>query len=184
MALVGTGPSVGAPAPPLRLPAMGGGERSLADLRGRPVLVSFLGPPHCNFCRSHLIRAIQHRDDFQKVGADVIFVAYHDPAELMAKMMHDLDLPYTLLIDRGRESYRRWGLDQAGLRNWLSPGLFASLFKAVLRRDELFRLSPGPVQLGGDFVVDRRGELSFVNRLKSFHDRASMPELLTALAAG
>ncbi|HET9372609.1 MAG TPA: redoxin domain-containing protein [Vicinamibacterales bacterium] len=174
---------LGSPAPSLELPIVGGGRRSLADLRGRPVMISFLGPAHCNFCRSHIIRAIQHRDEFQQLGADVIFVAYSDPQELMAKMLSDLELPYTLLIDPARESYRRWGLGEAGLREWFSPGMYAAMVKAVLRRDRLFKMSRGPVQLGGDFVVDRRGNVSFVNRLKNFHDRASMPDLLAALAA-
>jgi hypothetical protein len=40
---------------------------------------------------------------------------------------------------------------------------------------------PGPGQLGGDFVVDRGGRLVFVNRLKSFHDRAPVGRLLEAL---
>ena len=174
---------MGAQAPALELPIVGGGRRSLTDLRGRPVLVSFLGPAHCNFCRSHIIRAIQHRQDFDKLGADVIFVAYSDPQELMAKMLSDLEMPFTLLIDPARESYRRWGLGEAGLRQWFSAGLMAAMLKAVLRRDRLFKMSAGPVQLGGDFVIDRRGQLSFVNRLKSFHDRASMPDLLAALGA-
>ena len=171
MALSADGPTLGAQAP------------ALADLRGRPVLVSFLGPAHCNFCRSHIIRAIQHRQDFDRLGADVIFVVYSDPQELMAKMLNDLEMPFTLLIDPARESYRRWGLGEAGLRNWLSAGFMAAMVRAVLRRDRLFKLSHGPVQLGGDFVIDRRGQLSFVNRLKSFHDRASMPDLLAALSA-
>ena len=177
------GPTLGSPAPALELPVVGGGRRSLADLRGRPVMLSFLGPAHCNFCRSHIIRAIQHRDEFQKLGAEVIFVVYSDPQELMAKMLSDLDIPYTLLLDPSRETYRRWGLGEAGLREWLSPGFYVAMAKAVWRRDRLFRMSPGPSQLGGDFVIDRRGNLSFVNRLKGFHDRASMPDLLTALAA-
>lgn len=35
-------PRVGEPAPPLELPTLDGGSLRLEDLRGRPVLVSFL----------------------------------------------------------------------------------------------------------------------------------------------
>ncbi len=35
-------PRIGDPAPPLRLPALTGEVVDLADLRGRPVVVSFL----------------------------------------------------------------------------------------------------------------------------------------------
>lgn len=37
-----TAPRVGVPAPPLALPDLDGEVVTLADLRGRPVLVSFL----------------------------------------------------------------------------------------------------------------------------------------------
>jgi len=175
-------PRVGADAPALELPAAdGSGPRSLAALRGRPVLLSFLGPAHCTFCRAHVIRAIQHREDFERLGAEVVMVAYHDPELLMAKMMHDLELPFTLLLDRTRESYRRWGLDQASWRNLLVPGLYISAAKSMLKREPSLGSTPGPVQLGGDFVINRDGRLAFVNYMKSFHDRASIPTLLGAL---
>jgi hypothetical protein len=35
--------------------------------------------------------------------------------------------------------------------------------------------------MGGDFVVDRGGRLAFVNRMRSIHDRAPVPTLLSAL---
>lgn len=35
-------PAVGEPAPPLALPGLDGEDHDLSDLRGRPVLVSFL----------------------------------------------------------------------------------------------------------------------------------------------
>ena len=174
---------VGSAAPELSLPAAdGSGTYSLSAARGRPVLVSFLGPAHCNFCRAHLVRAIQHQDDLKRLGADVVLVAYDDPERLTAKMMRDLDVPFTLLIDSGRELYRTWGLGQASWRNWLSPGLYVAAARAMIRRDEMFAIDPGPVQLGGDFVVDRTGRLAFVNVMRSFHDRAPMPVLIGALA--
>jgi len=173
---------VGAPAPPLELPDATGRQRSLAEFRGKPVMVSFLGPAHCAFCRAHVIRAIEARDELTRVGADVILVAFHDPELLMAKMMHDLDLPYTLLLDPEMAAYRRWGLGQAGLGSLLRPGLYWAGLKVALSRQPSMGKSPDPGQLGGDFVVDREGRLRLVNRMKSFHDRAAMPRLVDALA--
>ena len=175
-------PRLGAEAPALDLPAADGtGPRSLASFHGRPVLVSFLGPAHCTFCRAHVIRAIQHREDFERIGAEVVLVAYHDPELLTAKMMHDLEVPFTLLLDPTRETYRRWGLERATWRNVAVPGLFVAAAKSLLQREPSLGSTPGPVQMGGDFVVNRDGRLAFVNYLKSFHDRAPIPTLLGAL---
>ena len=175
-------PSVGALAPALELPAAdGSGHRSLADVRDRPVMVSFLGPAHCSFCRAHVVRSIQHRADFERIGAEVMFVAYHDPELLMAKMLRDLDLPFALLLDPARATYRQWGLEQATLRNWLSPGFYLGVAKFILAREPNLGTTPGPVQMGGDFVVGRDGRLTFVNLMKSFHDRAPIAQLLSVL---
>ena len=176
------GPRVGADAPALELPAAdGSGTRSLASLRGRPVLASFLGPAHCSFCRAHVIRAIQHREEFERLGAEVVLVAYHDPELLMAKMLRDLEVPFTLLLDPTRETYRRWGLDQATWRSWAAPGFYLGVARFLLRREPDLGSSPGPVQMGADFVISSDGRLTFANYLKSFHDRAPIPTLLGAL---
>lgn len=173
---------VGALAPPLELPDATGRRRSLAEFRGRPVLVSFLGPAHCAFCRAHVIRAIEAREELARVGADVILVAFHDPELLTAKMLRDLHLPYALLLDPEMAAYRQWGLGQAGLRSWITPGLYWASLKVALGGEPSLGKSPDPGQLGGDFIVDRLGRLTLVNRMKSYHDRAAMPRLIAALA--
>lgn len=176
---------IGASAPPLDLPTAAGERRSLHDFHGRPVLISFLGPAHCLFCRAHVIRVIQARHEIESLGAAVVFVAHSDPELLTAKMLHDLELPYTLLLDPTRAAYARWGLGRANWRSVLSPGWYwATLKTAVrvwLRKESSLGRAPGRAQLGGDFVVDRAGRLVFVNRLKSFHDRAKITDLLAAL---
>ena len=149
------------------------------------MLISFLGPAHCLFCRAHVIRVIQARHEIESLGAGVVFVAHNDPELLTAKMLHDLELPYTCYWTRTRTAYARWGLGQAGLRSWLSPGLYWAALKTTLNvwlgKESSLGNAPGRAQLGGDFVVDRAGQLVFVNRLKSFHDRAKIADLLAAL---
>jgi peroxiredoxin len=176
-------PKVGGPPPALDLPSAGGGTRSLAALRGRPVLVSFLGPAYCNFCRAHVIQTIQCRNQFQQIGADVVLVTYDDPDLVMTNLVRELELPYALLVDTSRQTYRRWGLEQATWRNWLAPGFYIGVLKMRLRGEKAMPETPGPIQMGGDFVVGRDGRLASVHYMKSFHDRAKVPVLLSALAS-
>ena len=60
---------------------------SLAGVRGRNVILSFLGPANCMFCRAHVIRLIQARDRIADMGAEVVLIAHHDPDLMMSKMM-------------------------------------------------------------------------------------------------
>jgi len=172
---------IGMLAPPLELPCATGERRSLREFQGRPVMLSFLGPANCVFCRAHVIRTIQARDDFAALGAEVVLVAFHDPELLMAKMLRDLKLPYLLLLDSTRAAYAAWGLGQFGLKSLLMPGMYVAALRMLLRRTPSLGTAPKSNQLGGDFVIDRAGRLVFVNRMRSIHDRASIPDVLAAL---
>jgi peroxiredoxin Q/BCP len=174
---------VGAAAPALELPAADGTTRSLGEFRGRPVMVSFLGPAHCPICRAHVIRMIQARDEIRSIGAEVVLVAYHDPELLTAKMLHSLDLPYLLLVDRTKQAYSRWGLGEFGLKSALQPGMYWAVLKNIINRVPSLGTVPDANQLGGDFVINRDGHLAFVNRMKSIHDRAAVDTLIAAVRA-
>lgn len=173
---------LGAAAPPLELPTADGRLCSLAEFRGRPVVVSFLGPANCSFCRAHVIKMIQAQDRFAAIGADILLVAHHDPELMMSRMMRDLAVPYLLLVDRERESYARWGMGDYTANALLEPGFYPALLKLLLRRPpNLGTLPDRSRQLGGDFVVDRAGRLALVNRMRTIYDRAPVPRLIAAL---
>jgi len=178
---------VGSKCPGLDLPTPQGERRTLEHCSERPVLVSFLGPAHCLFCRAHVIRLIQAKHEIERLGADVILVTYHDPELMTAKMLHDLDVPYTLLLDPTRAAYERWGLGRLGLRGMISPMLYLKTIRVMLdvmrkREQSLGSSSPGgPPQRGGDFVVNCARDFVFVNRMTSFHDRPKVADLLAAL---
>jgi peroxiredoxin len=174
-------PGPGSPAPPLALPTAEGQARSLDEFRGRPVLLSFLGPAHCVFCRAHVIKLIQAREEIAKAGADVVLVAFHDPELLTTKMLRDLEMPFVLLLDRSRETYARWGLGRVPLRAFLSPMVYARILGKLLAGEKSMGSAPDPNQLGGDFVVDGDGRLVFVNRMKTIYDRAPIPTMLDAV---
>ena len=181
-AFVRAGTGIGTPAPSLELPAAGGERRSLAEFRGRPVIVSFLGPANCQFCRGHVLKMVSAKDRIQRAGVEVIFVAYHDPELMMSKMLRDLDLKFVLLLDRAREAYAKWGLETGTLKNLLKPGLVWAIAKVIAsRQPSLGSAPPHHNQLGGDFVVDPRGNLVFVNRMRSVYDRADIDDMLEAV---
>jgi hypothetical protein len=104
----------------------------------------------------------------------VIFVAYHDPELMMSKMLRDLDLKFVLLLDRAREAYAKWGLETGTHEE--SPEARPRVGDRESHRQPQPSLGSAPPhhnQLGGDFVVDPRGNLVFVNRMRSVYDRAT-----------
>jgi peroxiredoxin len=172
---------IGAEAPPLELPTSTGALRSLQEFRGRPVLLSFLGPANCQFCRAHIIQLIRAKDEIAKVGAEVVLVGHHEHAMLMNQLFRSLDLPYLLLVDLQRKSHARWGLRQASLTMLLHPGLYWAVFRMILRRPPSLGKADHHNQLSGEFVIDRRGKLAFVNRMKNIYDWSKVSDLIAAL---
>ena len=176
---------IGAPAPPLELLTASGESWSLGGARGRSVILSFLGPANCLFCRSHVIRLIEASDRIAETGADVVLVAHHDPELMMSKMMHSLNLPFVLLFDQTRAAYQRWGLGTVSFKAFVRAGLYLhaarSATRILLGREQWLGTAPVQTQMGGDFVVDREGTLVFANRLRSFHDRAKIEDLLAVV---
>lgn len=73
------GLSVGAQAPVFALPTVGGGEASLAEFRGRPVVVLFWNP-RCGFCSSLLPDLLSWERERGRSGPELLVVSTGDEA--------------------------------------------------------------------------------------------------------
>jgi peroxiredoxin Q/BCP len=100
--------SEGDPAPDFRLPDSTGAEVSLADFRGRHVLVYFYpaaGTPGCTK------QACDFRDNLAELdgaGFAVLGISPDKPAKL-ARFASDEGLNFPLLSDESREVMTEWG---------------------------------------------------------------------------
>lgn len=102
------------------------------------------------------------RDRLHDFGDEAIvaLVTFTDPASLRDyESRHDLG--YLALRDPDRSGYRAFGLGRGSVRRvwgWRA----ARRYLQLLRRDGLGGLrrpTEDPLQLGGDFVIDRAGRL-------------------------
>ena len=130
---------------------------------------------------------LERRDDLEALRAAVVLVAYDERSLLEAKMLHDLELPFPLFLDPDRTAYTAWGLGRTNLLGaMLSPSLNWRYFRLLLAGERFLGFAPDMFQLGGDFVVDPHGTVSFAHRMRNNGDRASVDTLMDALgrAAG
>lgn len=126
---------------------------------------------------------IKRREEIEALGAAVILVAYDEPALLGAKMLHEIALPFPLLLDQTREAYARWGMGRTGLTGaMLSPSLNFRYLKLIAKGERFLGFAPDMFQLGGDFLVDKQGTLVFAHRMRNNGDRADTGMLLDRLA--
>jgi len=127
---------------------------------------------------------LSRREDIEALGAGVLLVAYDEPSLLEAKMLHHLDLPFPLAVDRDRTAYAAWGLGRTNLFGaMLSPSLNWRYFRLLLAGERFLGFAPDMFQLGGDFVIDGGGAVCFAYRMRNNGDRAAVSSLIEALAA-
>lgn len=125
---------------------------------------------------------IEKQKEIEAVGAEVLLIAYDQPSLLSAKMLVYLAVPYLLLLDPTKAAYSRWGMGRTNLwRSMLSPALTWRYIKLLAKGERFLGLAPDMYQLGGDFVIGRKGEIAFAYRMTTNGNRASIERLLAEL---
>jgi len=126
---------------------------------------------------------IGERDKIARLGAEVLLVAYDEPSLLAAKLLFEIKVPFELVLDRTKETYRRWGMGRSNFfKTVLSPTLSYRYLKLLLKGERFLGVAPDMYQLGGDFVIDQSGRITFVQRMRHNGDRVAVSSLLNELA--
>ncbi len=119
-------------------------------------------------------------DDF---GDDtrVVLITFTDQVNL-SDYRASLDVPFPLLTDPTRSTYRRYGLGRGSARRvWGTKA--ARAYAGLLRKGgrKLKMPTEDTLQLGGDFVIDRQGRIAFAYRSAGPDDRPPVEDLLVAV---
>jgi peroxiredoxin len=100
------------------------------------------------------------------------------------KTAHDFKtknrLPFRLLIDKKKQTYRLLGLDQGSLADVAGPKVWAAGAKSIVKHGQGVP-KEDPLQLGGSMVVAKGGEVLLVHRAKTSSDNLPVDALLEAL---
>jgi peroxiredoxin len=184
------GPEVGDPAPDALLIDLERREVRLSSLwQERPAVVVFLRYFGCPFCQTQVVTLRDEHERINRSGADVALVGHGDP-DAAVEFASSKALPFPLLLDRDRGTYRAYGLVQGKAMQVLSPRVALPWIKAELSSETRQRgLSGGNfLQMPGTFVVDTRGVvrarggmIRMAHRNRNLADAPSIDQLLDAL---
>jgi len=101
----------GDPAPDFSASTSGGGRMSLAELKGKNVILYFYPRDDTPGCTKEACAFRDHFADFKKKGAVVLGVST-DPVKKHDKFVEKYKLPFTLLADEDKtivQAYGVWG---------------------------------------------------------------------------
>jgi peroxiredoxin len=123
------------------------------------------------------------RDRLPEFGdARLVAVTFASAEELLPHRAH-LALPFPMLADPDRETYRQFDLGRGALRDIWSLGTMKMYARLLRQGRKLRRPTQDTRQLGGDFVIDARGRLATGFWPASPDDRPSVDSLIEAVAA-
>jgi hypothetical protein len=117
-------------------------------------------------------------DEFQERGVEIVVISFAEPAKLK-RYQEQHRWPFTILADPAREAYRAFSLERLSLFRVFSPATLKLYLK--LLRERRVRADYGredTYQGGGDFLLDRAGNILFAHRSREPADRPSARRLL------
>lgn len=127
------------------------------------------------------MKVLSHRDRIEAAGGLVLAVAFDEPERVRAGLLSGVDDPWPVLIDRERDAYRRWGLRRASWVRLAQAGWVRGYARMLLRGERLARPGRDVLQLGGDFVIGRDGDVTLSHPQAGFDDRPPAGVLVRAL---
>lgn len=107
-------------------------------------------------CVAHLGEVARNYERLRAAGYGVIAVG-HAPPEVVGKFIDREKIPFPIVTDMGRESYRYLHLGRVSFWHFLRPRILLNFIKLLFRGEKIRRLTgtEDVFQLGGDFLIDR-----------------------------
>jgi prostamide/prostaglandin F2alpha synthase len=150
----------------------------------RPAVLVFLRYFGCPFCQMQVVALREDQQRFAEVGADIVLVGQGDLTR-EAAFREARHVPFPILLDAGRLSYRAYGLGRATTMQIFGPRVALPFVRANLNPETMQRgLKGGSFrQLPGTFVVDTEGIVRLAHRNRTVADNPSNAVVLEALRA-
>jgi len=121
------------------------------------------------------------KSEFSRRNIAIVVVSFAEPETLIPYLEYH-EWPFTLLADPERKLYQAFDLKALAWRKVFSPAtlkLYLKLFRKGLYLEDYGK--EDIYQTGGDFLLDRGGNVLFAHRSEDPSDRPSIANLLKAI---
>ncbi|RZS83967.1 peroxiredoxin Q/BCP [Phyllobacterium myrsinacearum] len=150
---------IGSSAPDFTLPRDGGGTLSLAELRGKPVVLYFYPKDDTSGCTQEAIEFSGLKPEFEKLGAKVIGMS-PDPTKKHDKFKTKYDLKVDLVADEEKTILEAYGV-------WAEKSMYGRKYMGVERTT---------------FLIDSNGRIARIwNKVKVPNHAAEVLEAVKTL---
>jgi len=166
------------PAPAFTGELLGGGRLSIADLRGRPVLLKFYRFAECPICNLHMRELVLRHDEVTAAGLTTVAL-FHSPLS-RAERKHGFDLPFQAIADPRKQIFQAYGVEES----------LGGMFSRRVARDYVRAMRAGfyskPLGHDGgikghpaDFIIDGDGVIKHAHYGESYADSLRVDQVVS-----
>jgi predicted dithiol-disulfide oxidoreductase (DUF899 family) len=122
-----------------------------------------------------------HKAEFDRRDVAIVVVSFAAPA-MLSRYQAQRQWPFTILADPQREAYRAFALKRFSGRQVFSPATlmrYWQLMRKGMKREP--HSGDDIYQSGGDFLLDRDGNILYAHRSRDPADRPPPAVLLQAI---
>jgi len=122
------------------------------------------------------------RDNYEQLdalGVGAVAIGLGAP-ESAASFKAEENIPFTLLVDSSRSTYKALGFKKGTLLDVLGPRVVTAGVRSILGGHKTVRPKEDPFQLGGAAVITPDGRITYQHRNATSADNVPMDELLDA----
>ena len=120
------------------------------------------------------------QDEIEAEGAEVVAIGMGRP-DMAAFFRDQFDIPFTLLVDQEKETYKALGIKKGTWFQISGPQNWPRFARAFLSGKGVARPEQDVLQLGGLAIVEPGGEISFIFHSEASSDNLPIDELLEKL---
>lgn len=121
------------------------------------------------------------KDELDRRGVAIVVVSFAEPARLAPYQEHH-QWPFVMLADPKRTAYQAFALKRLSLLRVFSLSTLRLYFRLLREGKKLQNYGKDDYyQAGGDFLVDRKGNILFAHRSQDPADRPPVEKLLEAI---
>lgn len=149
-------------------------------LHGDCTFVIFMRHFACMPCVAQVKDVARRYDQLKDAGIDVVAVG-HAPPAVTARFVERDALPFAVVTDVTKASYKAMGLMRVPFYHFFRPRIVWDAIKLLLRGEKIRRLTRTEdiLQLGGDFLIDRDRRILYAYPSVDATDRAGAETMLS-----
>ena len=123
----------------------------------------------------------QQQAQFDRRGVKVAVISFAEPSKLVRYQEHHR-WPFIMLADPERQVYQAFALKRLSWFQVFSPAALKLYWKLLRGGMKLERYDGEDIyQSGGDFLIDRDGNILFAHRSQDPADRPALVQMLDAI---